>query len=729
MIKLQRQQLTTSTTLYRSGTPIVTGAVVRDIASDTFSSVEAIPHFLMETTEKGIVLRCQLAERDGVYGLGQQMGGLNKRGRQYCLYNIDEGPHTPMQKAMYGSHPFFFVKGEQHFGVFLDYPSKMDFDIGFSRRDMLEITLPTADFDLYLFEAENTREIISAYLTLTGSPYIPPKWAFGYHQSKYGYKNETDIREVAEKFREHDIPCDAIYLDIDYLDNYKDFTVNTERFPDLPGLVQEMKERGIQLVPIIDAAVKAEEGYDICDEGRKRGYFCVDKDGKEFICAVWPGLSLLPDVHRAEVRTWWGSKYKMLTDMGIEGVWNDMDEPAIFYTTRHLDYVEQEMIRAFKKREIGQEFFDVTWTLSRIFNRPEYYDAFYHIDEHGDVIPHKDVHNLYGFNLTRAAADAFGELLPGKRYFMLSRSSYAGLHRFSGIWTGDNDSWWEHLLLHIRMLMSLNLCGFFYTGADIGGFGSDASPEMVVRWTQMGVFSPLCRNHASCHAKNQEPWSFDEKITEAIRQAVRLRYALLPYTYSEFMQAAQRMEPFISPLFLEFAGERVRQIDDQFLYGRSVMAAPVYTPNSRGRFVHLPQCRWLCWIAADCEKREMRVIEPGEHYIEIGFDETPLFIRENHLLVLAEPANSTQNMSLETLTVVGLVTDRAELIVYDDDGETTGYQNGQYAALRIVVENMDGEYAISCEKEEHGGFHATVKRLRCDISNAQGEVFQKTVMV
>ena len=463
--------------------------------------------------------------------------------------------------------------------------------------------------------------------------------------------------------------------------------------------------------------------------GKAKGYFCVDKDGKDFVAAVWPGLCHFPDFQRPEVRAWWGKLYKQFTDAGIEGFWNDMNEPAIFYVPEVLKSARERMYSILGKENIGRELEVVAEDLTSIFNRRDYYDKFYQQETDGQLINHEDIHNLYAFNMTRGTAEQLEQAMPEKRYFLLSRGSYAGQHRFGGIWTGDNSSWWEHLQVNIQMLMSLNLTGFFYNGADIGGFGSDPSPELVIRWMQLGVFSPLFRNHTWFGVRNQEPWSFDNESTSILRNVLRLRYALVPYAYSEFMRAARDLEPFISPLFLEFDGERTREVENQFLYGQSLMIAPVYTPNARGRFVHLPECRWLYWKAAQCETREMQVMDAGEYYVQADLHETPVFLREDSLTVLGAPGKHVDEKALETLQVVGLVTDSAEFRYYEDDGQSYNFRQGKHAITTIRVRKNSEGYHISCERDEQHGFRSPLKDIHCEIYDADGKIFTRSLRI
>ena len=712
------------TTCYRSGVPFHTNAVLPEAVFE-IQPIAALPYFKIEQADGKTVLRYELAKHDSVYGLGEQLGGLNKRGKIYRTYNTDISPHQPHVETLYGSHPFLFITGKQGFGFFLDYPSEMTFDIGHAHKDVLEITIPSQDFDLYLFDVSEPKRIIREYLTLTGSPYIPPRWAFGYQQCRYSYPDADTVQAIAKKFRELDIPCDAIGMDIDYMVNYKVFTLDDEKFPKFAEFVAQMKANGFRLVPILDAGVKVEPGYAIYDEGKANDYFCKDERGEDFVAAVWPGLCHFPDFLREEVRAWWGKQYRFFTDQGIEGFWNDMDEPAIFYVPEKLKQVRDKIHAILSKDDIGRELTELGDAME-IFNRREYFKAFSQRTDDGQVVNHDAVHNLYAFDMTRGTAEQLQQAMPDKRYFLLSRGSYAGLHRFSGIWTGDNSSWWEHLEVNMHMLMSLNFAGFFYTGADTGGFGAEVSPELMIRWMQLGLFSPLYRNHTWYGSRQQEPWSFDPDTTAILRDVLRLRYALIPYAYSEYMRAAQELRPFIAPLFFEFAGERAQQVEDQFMYGESLMIAPVYAPNARGRFVHLPKGRWLHWNASRCETRAMAVMQAGDYYVSAEMHEVPMFLRENRLFVLSEPMSHSNETPVRTLTVVGLVTDTAEFVYYEDDGASYDYRGGKCATVTIRARKTAAGIDVSCEKRENG-YTLQVRELACEMYDSQGNTQRSSV--
>ena len=321
---------------------------------------------------------------------------------------------------------------------------------------------------LYILEGDSLRQMVREFRQIIGRSYIPPKWGFGYGQSRWGYENEDDIRQVVKRHRDNGVPLDSVYMDIDYMERFKDFTVDEEKFPKFPRFVEEMRAQNIHLVPIIDAGVKIEKGYSVYEEGVENGYFCKKEDGSEFVGGVWPGRCHFPDMLNDDARKWFGRKYKLLLDQGIDGFWNDMNEPALFYGE---DYVTKafEKLDEYRKQELNlHTFFGMKNLVLGLSNRKEDYESFYH-EYKGERIRHDKVHNLYGYYMTRSAGEAFDELEPDKRILMFSRASYVGMHRYGGVWTGDNSSWWSHILMNLQMLPGLNMCGFLYTGADLGG--------------------------------------------------------------------------------------------------------------------------------------------------------------------------------------------------------------------------------------------------------------------
>ena len=632
-------------------------------------------------TPDGTGWRLTLSEQAAVYGLGEMPRGINKRGWHYITNNTDESRHSEDKLSFYGAHNFLLVRdGSTCFGLFVDFPGKVYYDIGYTRHDLFSFHTETPDYDLYLLSGGNENAICKEFRTLIGRSYIPPRWAFGLAQSRWGYKTEEDVREVARQYKEHDLPLDMICMDIEYMQDYADFTVNKERFPDLTKLSADLKAQGIRLVPIIDAGVRVDPNDSTCTEGLEKGYFCKKADGTPFVAAVWPGKAYFADFLRPEVREWFGHKYKALTDCGIEGFWNDMNEPSLFYSPERLRAFLNDMAALREKDNIEQEEFfpRVVGGAMGLMNSPADYASFYH-EVDGQKVRHDQVHNLYGGSMTRAAGEAFVDLRPGQRTLLYSRSSFIGSHRYGGIWLGDNNSSWAQLLANIQMMPSVQMCGFLYSGADLCGFSSDTTPDLALRWLEFGLLTPLMRNHSAVGTRMQEYYRFPE-VLPAVRNMIRLRYALLPYLYSEFMKAALENTSYFRPLAFDYPDDPdAREVEDQLLLGEGLMAAPVYVQNAHGRHVYLPEPMKLLRLRA-VDDYDEEILPAGHHYIRCALDEVLLFLRPGHIVPVAQPANNTSELDDASLTLWSFLPDgeSAEYRMYRDDGVTTEYEKKEH---------------------------------------------------
>lgn len=628
---------------YVYGHPFPTDAVVKEIEI----AKEPLPFF--ETDNQGS-FTYTLAEDDIVYGLGEQIRGINKRGWQYVSWNYDNPNHHEDTRSLYGSHNFIIVCGKVTFGAFFDYPGKMEFDIGYTRRDTMQIKAAKNDLTVYIITGENEKDIVKQFRGIIGRSYIPPLWAFGYGQSRWGYKNEADIREVAAKYKAAGIPLDSIYLDIDYMERYKDFTVDEERFPDLKGLAADMQAEGIHLVPIIDAGVKIEDGYSVYEEGVEKNYFCKNAEGGDFVGAVWPGRVHFPDFLQPEARDWFGKKYAVLTEQGIDGFWNDMNEPAIFYTEDRLADTCAEIEKLTAGNMGIDEYFAFTGMVAGLNGNIGDYDKFYH-NVNGQMVKHSEVHNLYGMNMTRSANEALREICPDKRTLFFSRSSYVGAHRYGGIWQGDNKSWWSHILQSMQQLPALNMAGFLFTGSDTGGFGCDTTEDLMLRWLQYSLFTPLFRNHSADGTREQELYRFSN--ADAAGNMIRIRYSLVPYLYSEFLKAALQDEMMFRPLAFDFADDAdAKQVDDQLLLGNELMIAPIYKQNAKGRYVYLPEEMMLVRMRSD-EDYETEILPKGHHYVPAELNELVFFIRNQKAIPFAKAAKNTAETDWNTVRLLG----------------------------------------------------------------------------
>ncbi len=686
------------------GNPFSTEAVVTEVPLG-----EGTPAYGCIDTEQGFCFSYIMEENDIVYGLGEANRGVNKRGYCYISDCTDDPNHTEDKRSLYGAHNLIVVAGAKTFGLFFDYPSAMTFDIGYTRMDTLQVSCDEANLNLFVIDGDSAYDIVRQFRKIIGRSYIPPKYAFGFGQSRWGYKTKEDFRKVADGYRNHSLPLDMVYMDIDYMQDFKDFTLNEKNFSDFPEFVQEMKDRHIRLIPIIDAGVKVEDGYDVYEEGVKNRYFCQREDGSDFVAAVWPGDTHFPDVLNDDARRWFGDKYQILTNQGIEGFWNDMNEPAIFYTPEGISELKT-LLKSFLENEdsaggmtagalacdkkpgeddgtaegaqddmaAGASIWPLMGKIGSLANSKEDYRSFYH-NVNGQRVRHDKVHNLFGYYMTRAAGEAFERIDPDKRFLMFSRSSYIGMHRYGGIWMGDNKSWWSHILLNLKMLPSLNMCGFLYTGADLGGFGADATRDLLLRWLALGVFTPLMRDHAAQGTREQECFRFED--IEDFRHVLHVRYRLIPYLYSEYMKAALKNDLYFKPLAFVYPEDAMAlQVEDQMMLGDEIMIAPVYTQNAKGRYVYLPEEMKFVKFLPDGTISE-ELLGQGHHYVEIALNEVPLFIRNGKCIPVAEAAEYVDALDTRHMTMLGY--EGAEYELYEDDGVSKDYEKKEnYRTLK-----------------------------------------------
>lgn len=655
---------------YTYGKPFQTESVVVDIAAEKGQP----DHGNIDLTT-GFSYTFGLEDSDIVYGLGEANRGINKRGYKYISNNADNPHHHEDVYSLYASHNFIIVSGAQTFGLYFDYPSTITFDVGYTKCDELHIFCDSADLDIYVITGDSPYDITKQFRKMIGRSYIPPKFAFGFGQSRWGYKTPEDFETVARKYRENHIPIDMVYMDIDYMDSYKDFTINDD-FGDFSEYVENLKKDNIRLIPIIDAGVKIEEGYDVYEEGVANNYFCKRADGSDFVAAVWPGYTHFPDVLNPEARRWFGAKYKILTDAGIEGFWNDMNEPAIFFTPEGVGELKKAMKKFIEKDETVDDVWGISGMAAGVGNNPKDYASMYH-NVDGEMVRHDKVHNLFGYNMTRAAGEALREISPDERRLLFSRSSYIGMHRYGGVWMGDNKSWWSHILLNIKMLPSMNMCGFLYTGADLGGFGCDTSRDLLLRWLALGVFTPLMRDHSCEGTRNQECYQFEH--IEDFRNVIGVRYRLLPYIYSEYMKAALTDDMMFKPLAFEYPDDRIAaHVEDQLMLGNEIMIAPVYTQNAIGRYVYLPENMMLVRFTADgaVEQTEMPA---GHHFVEVPLNEVILFVRSGKCIPVVDVAECVADIDKTTMQLIGYK--NSSYMLYDDDGYTREYDLEKNCAL------------------------------------------------
>lgn len=616
------------------------------LGHDFFKLLASEGHVVMEELEEAEVeIAFRLDKDDCIYGLGDKTGFINKRHYEYEMWNTDNpSPQEDNFKALYKTIPFYMVlKDDLAYGIFFDNHFKSYFDLGKKNPECLSFEAEGGALDFYFFIGKDLKEVLTAYTDLTGRTQLPQLWTLGYHQSRWGYRTESDMREIANNMKKYDIPCDAIHFDIDYMEGYRVFTWNESRYDDVEKTLADLKEMGIKAITIVDPGVKVDAGYYVFDEGLEKGYFATDKNNITYVNQVWPGDSVYPDYGREEVRDWWGEKHKFLLDKGVSGIWNDMNEPASFNGPLPDDVV----------------FYDG--------DKPS---------------THKAMHNVYGHNMSKATFDGLRKLSKD-RPFVITRACYSGTQKYAVVWTGDNHSIWSHLRMAIPQLCNLGLSGYAFGGTDVGGFGSDTTPELFTRWFQVGCFSPLFRNHGALATLNQEPWCFGEETLQNVLKYIRLRYELLPYMYDGFYQTAKNGLPVMRPMVLNYPFDKtVRNQNDQFMVGDNLLVSPVVEQGATKKMVYLPEGDWYCYWTGE-------KMEGGKHHIvDAPVEHCPMFVKAGTILP-KYPVYTSVNDQKDNLLILEVFGDKAEYEHYQDNGKDYEFLDGKYNLYRFVFE--DGE--------------------------------------
>ncbi|KOF56563.1 alpha-glucosidase [Clostridium sp. DMHC 10] len=578
------------------------------------------------------------------YGFGDKTGHLNKRGYHYKMWNTDNAaPHVESFEALYKSIPFFItLKDNKAFGIFLDNTFESHFDMGKENSNYYSFGAVDGNLDYYFIYGPSIKEVIKDYTCLTGRTPIPQIWTLGYQQCRWSYTPEERLIEVSKNFREKDIPCDALYLDIDYMDGYRVFTWDKDKFKNPNKTLSKLKENGFKVVTIIDPGVKKDKGYKIYDEGIKNNYFATDKDGVPYVNEVWPGESLYPDFPNSKVRNWWADNQKIMIDYGVAGIWNDMNEPASFKGPLPDDVM---------------------------------------FDNDGTKVSHKEIHNVYGHYMSKATYEGIKKFT-NKRPFVITRACYAGTQKYSTVWTGDNQSLWEHLRMSLPMLMNLGLSGFAFCGTDVGGFGFDCSAELLSRWIQVGTFTPLFRNHSSIFTRDQEPWAFDGKTEDICRKYIKLRYKLIPYFYDLFWKGESDGLPIIRPLLVHYEKDvNTYEINDEFLCGNSILVAPIVEQGKTNRMVYLPEGDdWIDYWTNEYFSGGQFIIKNAP------LDTCPIYIKAGSALPNYPVQNYVGEKSIDELTFNIYLSRNGKnisYIHYQDDGQSFDYKNGNYNLYKL----------------------------------------------
>ncbi|WP_017318268.1 glycoside hydrolase family 31 protein [Mastigocladopsis repens] len=606
------------------------------------------------------------------YGFGERTGFLDKLSEVKTNWTTDALDYGSLTDEMYQAIPFFMaLRPDVAYGIFFNTTFWSQFDIGAEQPGLWKMETRGGELDYYIIYGSEPAEILRTYTQLTGRMPLPPKWALGYHQCRWSYESETVVRELAREFRDRRIPCDVIHLDIDYMRGYRVFTWSPKRFPDPAKLISDLTEVGFKTVTIIDPGVKyePEANYHVFDQGIQNDYFVRQANGRLFHGYVWPEKSVFPDFLRSDVRQWWGDSHKSLTDIGVAGIWNDMNEPAI------------------DDRPFGDDGHKIWFPL----DAPQ--------GDGGEMTPssspssqnaratHAEVHNLYGLSMARASAEGLQRLRSHERSFVLTRSGFAGVQRWSSVWMGDNQSLWEHLEMSLPMLCNMGLSGVAFVGCDIGGFAGNATAELFARWMQVGMLYPLMRGHSAMSTARHEPWVFGERTEKICREYINLRYQLLPYIYTLFWEAATTGAPILRPLLYHFPNDpKTYTLYDQVLLGSSLMAAPIYRPGIEHRAVYLPEGTWYDWWTGESYSGPVHILTHAP------LEKMPLYVRAGAIIPMQPVMQYVDEHPVEHLRL-RIFPATGEFTLYEDDGHTFEYQKGNFATINYRV-SVDGEQTI-----------------------------------
>jgi len=608
----------------------------------------------------------RLRNDEYIYGFGEKIGPLNKRGWKlggynFTMWNSDTFGYDSSTDPLYVSVPFYMVlrSGVAH-GIFFDNTFRSNFDVGHQTEGLLSFGAEGGALDYYFIYGPEPKKVIERYTALTGRMPLPPLWSLGYHQCRYSYYPESKVRFIADNFRERGIPADVIWLDIHYQDAYKPFTWDRKRFPDPARMIGDLRKQGFRTVTIVDPHPARERGYVPYETGLAGDHFVKNPDGSIYEAPVWPSKaedgdapdwskppgtpSVFPDFSKASTRAWWGGLYAGFLNDGVAGIWNDMNEPAIFDTPTGTMPLEVRH------------------------------------DNEGSPTDHREIHNVYGMLMTKSTYEGLRKLRPNERPFILSRASFAGGQRYTALWPGDNVSDWTALRATIPTLLGMGLSGFPFVGSDIGGFAETPTAELYTRWLQAGVFYPFMRTHTTFGTPDQEPWSYGTEHEAINRRAIELRYQLLPQLYNVMRESAESGLPAMRPMMLEYPDDGTTWgMEDQFLFGSDLLIAPVLREGVRQRGVYLPRGEWYNFWSGERHSGGKWISVP------VTLASLPIFVRGGAFIFEQPVVQHTGEMPGKALEVVLFPSGSSEGWLYEDDGNGFEYRRGVFARRRFAA--------------------------------------------
>lgn len=611
----------------------------------------------------------QLAQDEKFIGLGEKGGGLNRRGSSYDNWNSDAFGFNNDTDPLYVSTPFFIgIREGKPYGIFLDNTHKSHFNFGTSNNNRFSyFSADAGDLNYYFIQGEDVGEVIQAYAKLTGTIQMPPKWSLGFQQCRFSYYPDHEIKNIADTFREKKIPADVIYFDIHYMKDYKAFTFDEERFPDPKGLIDRLSDQGFHTVVILDPGIATEEGYGTYDRGVERDIFVKYPDGSRLEASVWPGNSHFTDFTSKNGRDWWADELKYYTDLGLEGFWNDMNEPACW----------------------GQDIAEMV-----------------EFDYEGQQSSYLKARNVYGFQMVRATYEGARKQLGNKRPFTLTRSGFSGVQRYSAVWTGDNVAGDDHMLLGVRLVNSLGLTGIPVGGYDIGGFVDECSPALFARWLAVASFAPFFRVHSMVNSRDSEPWAYGEEVEEISRNYINLRYRLLPYFYTLFYEAHQTGMPINRSLAVDYFNDEAiyhGNAQNAFTLGKWLLVNPTVSTQEYAE-IYLPEGTWYNFFTDEVYEGQKH------HVVHTSMEDLPVFAKEGAILPMQSLVQNTKEAhdgELKLHIYYGDVC--TDQVLYEDDGSTFDHEKGQYAKRTITYDGKQKSIQIG---ELDGAFESSFDRVK-----------------
>jgi alpha-glucosidase len=630
-----------------------------------------------------------LPDDEGCFGLATQSGGFDLRGQRYIFWNSDQSGSPKKQVAPSAMVPFYLglsantapgTHGVQ--AIFWDNPSRGWVDVGAEDASRMTFSASLGELRYYQFAAPTIAGVLMRYTELTGHTPLPPIWALGFHLSRQSYTSAERLREIAHELRRRHIPCDVLYLDFGYTDGHRAFTWNPRTFPAPAVLLSDLADQGFSMVAVLGPAIKVDETYRVYQSGAREGIFVTLPNNKTLIGPSSHGDSVYPDFTSPKARAWWAAQFEPLFAPGVSGIANDANEPTL---------------SGFGKKDM-----------------PDSARHNYEGEDENKGVNHVMARNVYGMLMARASREASEKKHADKRPFNLTRAAYAGAQRYAAIGVGSAYSDWEHLRASIRVALNSGLAGLAFVGSDVGGFLGRPDAELFARWMQVGAMMPFFRVRTAAHTPDQELWSFGDEIEAIGRRYINLRYELLPYFYSTFAQCAQYGLPVVRPLFMfDPADPALRGVDDSFMVGESVLAAPILARGQTEREVYLPRGRWYNYHTGQALSGGQRLI------IKAPLHTLPLFVRAGHVLPLWALQQYVGEKSIDELRMK-IYRGDGEITLYEDAGEGLAYQSGDYRWLYFTCKpTADG--GLSATWRRAGKYQPTYEKVRCEVYGIERE--------